>query len=210
MHKDYLEVIHGLIIAELLCYDVAMKPNEIYKLFGPISVGVTWLTVAFVIHKWRGDKSMSISRHAATHKAAYLTMLVVESIVLPMFFLFVAKWVTPVFDLPSFFTVCVGIAASGLVVAAWIPDVKGWKNIVHGMAAYGAAMLFIPASTVLYLSPSISPFARNMSLFVLIYELVAVTSFTVSEKARSYHLYVQTAYIILFDLSILAVAYIVR
>lgn len=187
-----------------------MAPNEIFKLFGPISVAVTWLTVAFVVHKWRGDKSMSISKHAAANRSAYLTMLAVESIVLPMFFLFVAKWVTPTFNLPTFFTVCVGLSAAGLLLAAYIPDVKGWKTIAHELAAYGAAMLFIPASTILYLSPNISPFARYFSLFVLIYELAAVTLMTVFEKVRNHHLYVQTAYIVLFDLSIIAAAYIVK
>lgn len=169
---------------------------------------ITWAAVAFLVYQWRGDKSMSISKHAAAHKSAYLMMLIVESLVLPMFFLFIAFWLVPTFDLHILLSFLVGLASTGLLIAAWIPDITGWKGKVHGLSAYGAAMLFVPASTVLFLSPNISVFARNMALFVLMYEVVAVTCFTVFEKVKSYHLYAQGAYILLFDLSILAAAYI--
>ncbi len=183
-------------------------PLEIYKAFGPISVIIGWTAIGFLIYKWRGDRSMSISKHAAAHKGSYVLMLVVESIVLPMFFIFVAKWIVPTFDLPNFFTICVGIASLGLLVAAWIPDTRGLKSVVHGLASYTGAVLFIPALTILYVSSNIFGFAKYFTLAVLVYEIVAMVVFTVIEEARNYHLWVQAGYILLFDLVLLTVAYI--
>jgi hypothetical protein len=187
-----------------------MNPPEIFKLFGPVSVFITWVTVAFLVYNWRGDKSMSISKHAAAHRSAYLMMLVIESIVLPMFFLFTAKWVVPALSLPVVFTVLVGLASAGLLLGAWIPDVTGWKGKVHGIAAYGAALLFIPASVILYLSPNLSLFAKAFALFVLTYEVVVIMLFSTYKKSRNYHLYLQSGYILFFDLSLIASAYIVK
>jgi hypothetical protein len=185
-----------------------MTPNEVYKSFGLIAVAITWVGIAFLVRRWPSDKSMSISKHAAAHKSAYLMMLVMEALTLSLFFLFVLKWLSPTLGLPTFFTVCVGLASLGLFIGAVIPDTKGWRSTVHQLAGYGAGMLFIPASTVLYLSPNISSFARGFALITLVYELASVTLLTVSQRAKDNHLYLQVAYILFFDLSLLAAAYI--
>src|ERR1043166_594183 len=100
--------------------------NEAYKPLGLIAISVTWLTIGFMVYKWRGNRGMTISKHAAAFKPAYLIMGIVETIVLPMFFVFISKWFTPMFHLPGFFTVCMGVGTAGLLIAAWIPDTKGW------------------------------------------------------------------------------------
>lgn len=185
-----------------------MNPPEIYKVFGPTAFLIGWITIVLLIFKIRGNKSMSISKHAAASKLAYVIMLIMQLIVLPMFFVFAAKWLAPTFNLPAFFTVCIGIASLGLLIAALIPDTIGWKSTVHGLAGYGAALLFVPILTTLYLSASISSSARNIILLVLLYEMAAITWFGVVERAKNHHLYLQSAYIVLFDLSLLAAAYI--
>lgn len=185
-----------------------MNPPEAYKLLGPIAFSIAWLTIAFLVYNWRGDKSMSISKRAAAHKSAFWMMLVAESVIFPMFFLFAVKWIAPTFNLPPLFTVFVGVSFIGFLLAAYIPDKDGWQRKVHALCAYGASLIFIPTLTILYLSPNVSSFARNFSLFAVIYQLVAVTLFATFENAKNHHLYFQGVYFLLFDLSMLAAAYI--
>jgi len=185
-----------------------MPPVEAFKPLGWISITVTWLAVSFLIYKFRGHKSMSISRHAAAHKQSFVMMGIIESIVLPLFFLFVLKWFTPTFHLPALFTICVAFAAVGLLIAAWVPDVGGKKGFIHELMAYGAALLFIPAAAVLCVSPNISTVARIVVAISLAYEITSWSLFVASQKARARYLYLQIGYSILFHGSVLIAAYV--
>ncbi len=181
--------------------------TEMYKLFGPLSVCITGLAILVMLIVWRNDKSMTISQHAAAHKSSYLMMLIVQSITLPMLFLFFIKALTPVAHLPLLFEVIVGIACLGLLIAAWVPDTKGWKSKVHQLCAYGAAVLIIPSLTLLSASAHISPFAKWMAIIVLSYDVAAIVLLTVLNKAKENHLYIQAAYIFLFALTTIAAVY---
>jgi hypothetical protein len=152
---------------------------------------------------------MSISRHAAAHKPSYLMMLIVQSVTLPLLFLFLAKALTPIAQLSVVFVVLAGIACFGLLVAAWVPDTNGSKSIVHKMAAYSAAALIIPMLIIICLSSNISTFAKYMASAVLVYDVVAITVFAAStKKAKDSHLYFQIAYIFLFAFTALAAVFI--
>lgn len=179
-----------------------------YKLFGPLSVAITGLAILLMVYMWRGDKGISISKNAAANRSSYLMMLVVQSVTLPMLFLFWSKWLVPTLELPLLFSIFAGLGCLGLLLAAWIPDVKGWRSTAHGLFAYGAVMLAIPMLTILYLSPRISLFAKYMALLVLVYEMAVVAMFAVLEKVKSRHLYLQAGYIFLFAFTTLAAAYI--
>lgn len=185
-----------------------MDSSEIYKLFGPISITMLWSSVAFLAFNWRGDKSMTISKHAAAHKSAYFMMLAVQTIVFPMFILFVSKWLVPTFDLPSFLSVLTFISFTSFLIAAYIPDKEGRQSDFHAYFAYGAALLLIPALTILYLSPNISAFSRFVTLLVLIYQLVAMTAAVTTKQTSKYQLYFQVAYFLLFDVAVLIITYI--
>ena len=185
-----------------------MSPVESIKIFLPISFFGTWGAVLYLLYKWRGDKSMSISRHAAKHKKAYLLMLIVETITFSLFFLFVYKWFVPTFKLPSFFNVLIAVSCGGFIVAALIPDVSGRKGIIHSLSAYTASMVFIPALALMFVSYEISNYAKVVIIFALIFQLGSVSAFMVIKNAKNYHLYIQSMYFLVFDLSLLAATYI--
>lgn len=181
--------------------------NESYKSLGLLSILITWVALAILLYKFRGHRSLSISKHAAAYKRAYLLMAITETIALPMFYIFISKWFVPSFQLPTLFTICVGLSVIGFLLAAWIPDTKGLSSIVHGIGGYGAAMLFVPATTVLYLSPVLSSPTKLFTLIVLAYQIVSVTLFNSIEKTKEYHLYLQTGYILLFQVLIIFATY---
>jgi hypothetical protein len=181
--------------------------NEVYKPLGLLSITITWLTLAFLLVKWSPQKGKSISQHAAASKQAYFMMGIVETIVLPLFYLFIVKWFVPHFQLPRLFTVTVSLSALGFFIAAWIPDTQGWLSIVHRLWAYGSATLFIPATTILCLSSNISDTAKITSFIVLAYEIISLSLFFTTEKAKQFHLYLQGGYILLFHVLILTTVY---
>jgi len=185
-----------------------MNPPEIYKLFGPLSVAITGIAIIIMVNTWKGDKGVTISQNAASNRSSYLMMLVVQTITLPMLFLFWTKWLAPTLELPILFSVFAGLVCLGLMLAAWIPDIKGWKSTAHRLFAFGAASLVPPMLIMLYLSSNISSFTKYMALLVFIYDVAVIILFTLLRKGKSKHLYFQAAYIFLFALTTLAAAYI--
>lgn len=183
-----------------------MHPPEIYKLFGPVSVVITGLAIVIMIYRLNGDKGLLISHNAAANKKSYFMMLVVQSFTLPMLFLYWSKWLGPNLELPLLFTVFAGLTCIGLLVAAWIPATKGWRNTVHGLFAYGAAVLAPPMLIMLYASQQISWAAKGLVMFVLAYE-IAVAAFAIIRKGLAKHFYLQFGYIFLFAFATLVVAY---
>ena len=151
---------------------------------------------------------MSISRHAATDKKAYWFMLIVETVVFTMLYIFVVYWLTPAFNLPSFVNILITTSCLGFVLAAIIPDVSGWKSTFHSLSAYTASTILIPILTIMYISKNVSDFAKFVIILALIFQLGSVSVFMVIKNAKKYHLYIQAIYFLMFDLSLLAVAYI--
>ena len=93
-------------------------------------------------------------------------------------------------------------------MAAWVPDTKGIQHKVHEYFAYGAFLLFIPATTILIISSQISFIARFVAAVTLAYMIVTVLLFSLEEKIKQYHLYYQVVYMLLFHISILLATYI--
>ncbi|GEM_PF-1977160 len=205
---NFLKKLIGSSPVRLFAIITLMNPSEIYKLLGPLSVLITGLAIVFMVYTWKGDKGTTISQNAAANRSSYLMMLVVQSITLPMLFLYWSKWLVPILDLPILFAIFSGIVCLGLLLAAWIPDIKGWKSTAHQLFAYGAATLVPPMLIMMYLSPNISSFAKYMALLVFIYDLLVIAMFTLMRKGKSKHLYFQAAYIFLFAITTLAAGYI--
>lgn len=183
-------------------------PVEAYKPLGLISVLIFWSSICFLLYKYKANRGMSISRHVAASRQTFLLAAIVQSFLVPLFILFFVKWFSPTFHMPKLFGVLVTLSMLGFLIAAWVPDTKGWKNFVHGFPAYGAAALLIPAITLVCVSGFISPTARMVAYVSLFYQVVSLSLFFSTQKARSYHLYLQTAYLVIFDIAILVAAYV--
>ena len=185
-----------------------MQPVEAFKPLGLITIAITWLALGLLVYKSQGDKRMSFSRHAAANKTAFTTLAIIEPFILSGFFLFIYKWFVPTFRLPALFTVLVGLSSLGLLIAAWIPDVAGWKHKVHEWTAYPAVILFIPISLIMCFVSGLPAFVRGAWIIALVYNTACVTFFLFSKKAKEYHLYLQAPYFVLTHLAILLTAYI--
>lgn len=151
---------------------------------------------------------MSFSKHAAAHPAAYFMMAAVETLVLPMFVVFVAWWFRPAYDLSNLFTVLIGLGALGFLIGAWIPDNDGRNGIVHKLSAYGAALLFMPAAALISTSPQIADIPRFISYGALTYMIFSLSLCLTVPKARRHYLYLQGGYILSFHILIVTATYI--
>ncbi len=145
---------------------------EAFKPLGALSIAIGWASLLFLVTKWRGDKSMSFSKHAAAHRSAYLTMAVMESIFLPMYLVFIATWFVQTFELPAIFTVLNAISVIGLLIAAWVPDIPGIKGKIHHWVCYPAYTSMPLSALLLATSSNISNFARVYGVFALIVMVV--------------------------------------
>lgn len=182
--------------------------GDAYKSLGIISICLTWIALGFLVYKWRGDKSMSFSKHASSHKKAYITMGLVESLVLPAYFIFVYKWFVPTLHLPPIFTVLNAIGAIGLLIAAWVPDVADLRGKVHEGVAYPAYFCIMLSTIFLVSSTQVSNFSRIISIMAFTYMLIAGCFLVLVSKAKSNYIYIQALFLASFHLSILTATYI--
>jgi hypothetical protein len=116
-----------------------MQAVEGYKILGPIYVAIIWTAIWYVLRKWPGDKTMSVSKHVAVYKEAYLLFAIVRTLFFPLFLLFMFGWFIPAFNLPAAASIFIACGIAGDLVSAWIPEADGWKGKVHRLSAYGVA-----------------------------------------------------------------------
>src|SRR5688572_5535345 len=138
----------GIIRALGLLAIVRLSMDESYKHLGPLAIGTTWLWLSFLVYRWRGNKAMSFSQHAAAHDVSHFIHVIVCFFVLPIFYLFVAKYFVPKFDLPSVFTYLALLGVLGQLVGALVPDRGGRKTHIHNLGSYGMAALMIPLNVL--------------------------------------------------------------
>ncbi|HET7673610.1 MAG TPA: hypothetical protein VFK11_03810, partial [Candidatus Saccharimonadales bacterium] len=102
-----------------------MVPDPSFKPFGLISILITWMGLLFLLYKWKGNKSMSFSLHAAQTKAGQIYYFILFSITLPLFFLFILRWYAPFLGLSNIFIAVVLVGILGQILAIIVPAVGG-------------------------------------------------------------------------------------
>lgn len=180
---------------------------EMYKFFGVLSIVLTWTGLLFIISKWRGNPSMTFSLHIAKTKASYLISLILFSITLVLFYLFMLKWFVPTFHLPLFFLVLITIACLSQYIPIIIPHKQGRKAKVHLIGAIITAVALIPIVAILFLTPQISFIGRTIALMTALYMLLCFFLFAFVRKLLVYSLYFEGFFILSFHLTILAAVY---
>ena len=184
-----------------------MEAVESYKLLGPIYCAIIWAAVFFVLKKWPGDRTMTISKHVAAYREAYLFFAIVRTLSFPMFFLFLFRWFLPELEMPTVAYVLMALAISGDLISAWIPETTGWKGRVHKWSAYGMAATVLPFTIIIALSPHISTFAHAFSYVAILFMVLFWVLFVTHKKSKEYYLYFQLAYFVLFDIAFLSAAF---
>jgi hypothetical protein len=186
-------------------------PHESLKPLVVISVTLIWTALILLVTKWPRDRRLTFSKHAAQYRETYFMMAIVQSIVLPLFFVFAAWWFVPTFHLPVIYTVAAGLSSLGLLMAAWVPDVKGAKGKFHQISAYSAYILIILLSLIQAFSHYIPLTARVFSAIIFPYYVVTTSLMLIHKRSatymRKYYLYIQASYIATFHISLLLATY---
>jgi hypothetical protein len=184
-----------------------MEAVEAYKVLGPLAVGVLWTGLLTIMVRWPRQRHRSLSVHAAASRHAFLVMAAARTISTPLFFLFMAGWLVPYLDLPKSYLMIVALMSLCDLVSAWTPDSKGWVSRLHKTMAYTVAFLMLPITAGVLFSPRVSAAGRGVAIAALSYMALAWVLFIFVRKSLNYYLYFQAACILLFQLALLAAAY---
>ena len=185
-----------------------MQAVESYKILGPLSILIIWAGLAFLVRKWPGELTMSLSRHAAQTKRAsvYYALLLIPAVT--MFYLFMTKWFIPTFHIPTAATYILAIGVLGQYVACLIPDTKGLASKVHQIGGYTMSVtLSIMLFLVIFASQA-STAARWIDFIIMCIMVYLYGLFLFVPKARERFLIYQSSYVVLFHVSILVATYI--
>ncbi len=178
-----------------------------FALLGLCIVLLSWVAGAYLVSKWRGSRSMSISRHAASADRASKFFTVVLVIGGVISYIWLIWWFTPALKLSPIFVTLSTLALAALLILAVIPDTSDWKSKLHRQAAYSMAFLFLPLSYYVLASPVITTHARIAGLVCGAYMIIACVLFLFVKKARDRYLLFQALYIMAFQGIILSAAY---
>lgn len=182
-------------------------PDPSFMPLGIISISITWIGLLFLLYKWRGNKSMSFSLHAAQTRGGQVYYFLLFIITLPMFYLFVSNWYVQELKLPSTFTLLVAIGILGQIAAVIIPSVGGRKERIHNFGAYLMSATLIPLSAMVAIADipiGVKVFAGLGTAYMITVSILFITT----KRLRSNYLYFQAAYVIAFHSIILASTYI--
>ena len=180
---------------------------ESFKSFGLISILLGWIGLAFLICKWRGKTSMSLSQHAALTKSSFSFFISIFVITIPLFYLFILKWFVPAFDLPRLFINLILIGFLFQIIYVVIPDKNGISGLLHKFFAYSFAFLLIPLNIMIFTSSNLSPIGRFVSFASTLYMIFGLTLLLWKKGKFTYYLYFQILYVLCFHASILAATY---
>jgi hypothetical protein len=174
---------------------------------GLISVLVAWVGLFFLIWKWKGNLDLTFSQNAARERSSRIFYTVLWLFVLPMFFWFLMVPFASELQLGLVYKILVVTATLGMLVAALVPEIEGWKKPVHRFAAYTMAYTMLPVVMLIAASGQISFFARAVTSFISIVLFIGLV-ISIKEKRQHKHMLVsQGSYIALFHLAILLAYY---
>lgn len=184
-----------------------MNVHEDLKIFGLLSVLITWLAITYILLRRPRDAAKSISHHAATGDKDYKIFAVLMTLGVISMLVFMTLWLVPVFRLPVIFTVIALLAVVLELIATWVPLTTGRKYVIHQGCSYGAAFLIPVILLLLAFSEGLPDAPRYISLAAVILMLTFMALFKLAKKTRDNYLWFQSLYVLAFHISLLAVAY---
>jgi len=164
---------------------------------------LSWAGGVYLLTKWHKAEHGSISQHAASTRSAYGFFIALSLISGSVFYIWLLQYLVPKVPSQLAFTILLSLAMLGQFIAALIPDRQGWQRKVHVCGAWGMAVLFLPLSGWL-LAADLSRIAWVMCLVCAVY---LFGSWTLLAKLRHRFLAFQLAYVITFEVALLAAVY---
>lgn len=178
-----------------------------FEYFGLILVILSWIGGYLLISKFYDKSLPTISKHAASHRTASWLFAAILILLGAAFYWWLTKWLTPHLGLSVAFSSILTVAIICQFIAALAPDVDGWRGVVHRWGAWLMAVLYLPLSALIILSPQLTLPTRIICSLLLAYMLVGFLLVVVMGKAKSKYLPLQASYIVSFQLIILVAAY---
>lgn len=149
---------------------------------------------------------MSISQHAASARGAYGVFSFTLVVCGGVFYYWLITWFVPRLGLSWVFLLILSLAIAGQMIAAIVPDTESWKMVVHRVAAYGMAVMFLPLGLLILVAPKISVAARILGAVCIAYMIIGF-SLLLLGKLKARFLIFQALYVVAFQILILAAAY---
>ena len=174
---------------------------------GLILVVLSWLGGYLLISKFYDKSLPTISKHAASHRTASWLFAAILILLGAAFYWWLIEWFTPHMELSVVFSLILTVTIVCQFIAALAPDIDGWRGVTHRWSAWLMAVLYLPLSALIILSPQLTLPTQIICSLLFAYMLVGFVLVAMMGKAKSKYLQLQASYIVSFQLIILVAAY---
>lgn len=179
-----------------------------FEYLGLFLVVLSWLGGYSLISRFYNKDLPTISKHAASNRAASRLFATILILVGAAFYWWLIKWLVPHLELTFVFQVILTVTISCQFIAALAPDVDGWRGLIHRWSAWLMAILYLPLSVLIIISPQMTLMLQIICGLLVTYMLIGFVLVAIMGKAKSKYLPLQASYIVSFQLIILVAAYI--
>jgi len=160
-----------------------------------------------MLFKWRGNRSMTLSLHAASDPKALLLFGTTSTITALFIYPFFWGWFMPTLHLPALFAWCISIAGVCQLLIGWIPDKPGSLGHAHNILAFVAGSMIIPITIMGGLSPVVSSVLKYASFAYLAFSCTFIILYFTVRSIRKHSLIYQMIFYWGFFAIILSAAY---
>lgn len=178
-----------------------------FHFLGLFLVILSWLGGYLLISRFYDKSLPTISKHAASNRSASRLFAVILILVGAAFYYWLMAWFVPHLTLTLAFQVILSVAIVCQFLAALAPDVDGWRGVVHRWSAWLMAVLYLPLSVLIIISPQLEIVTQILCSLLLAYMFIGFILVAVMGRAKSKYLPLQASYIVAFQLIILLAAY---
>ena len=178
-----------------------------YKYFVLLALAVLILGLTFVAVHWRRGIYKTFSQHVAFQKSSTYFYFVLFLIVLPLLYLFFAKYLVPALNLSDSVLFLVALSCITQLGCTLVPETGGVKKKTHQTLAGVSALLLIPVLFCILGGDAVSGAVRivvSVCIFLMVL-IVGIVAFW--GRARLPVLLLQIGYFALFFAAILAATY---
>jgi hypothetical protein len=178
-----------------------------FQFLGLFLVVLSWLGGYVLVSRFYDKNLPTISKHAASNKSASNLFAAILILLGAVFYYWLMVWFAPHLELTLAFQLILTVAIACQFIAALAPDVDGWRGVVHRWSAWLMAVLYLPLSILIIISPQLGIITQVLCSLLLAYMFIGFVLVAVMGKAKSKYLPLQASYIVAFQFIILLAAY---
>jgi hypothetical protein len=174
---------------------------------GAIAVFILTCGLLFLVVKWPQSKHVTFSAHAAAYQHTIFYYNFLFAAVLPLLLLFFSVWFVPHFHLSFYFLIFLFLSSILQYIVTIIPEVGGWKTMVHRALAFLSAIFLLPPLGFIIFSNTISLVGRTTAVVSFIVMLAIICVVGIKRSKQKHLLLLQTGYFAAFFSAILVATY---